>query len=74
MFSRIKYKYTTGAAIIKLSNLSSTPPCPGMIFPLSFTPNVLFSWLSTKSPSGAKIETNNPTTIQFPRKSGNFAR
>ena len=55
---------------MKLSSLSNTPPCPGIMLPLSFTPKVLFSWLSTKSPIGAATETSRPTKIQLPLISG----
>ena len=62
----------TGTQMIKLSKRSKMPPCPGMMFPLSLTPKDLFSWLSTKSPKGAKVATKKPTTIQFPRSSGKY--
>ena len=39
-----------------------------MMFPLSFTLKFLLSWLSTKSPSGAKVASKTPTIIQLPSK------
>ena len=59
---------------MKLSNLSKTPPCPGIMFPLSFTPKVRFNWLSTKSPNGAKIETKTQHKVAFRQIAGYLAR
>src|SRR5690625_4151389 len=44
-------KANTGAAAVKLSTRSSTPPCPGKSAPLSLTPRWRLSMLSCKSPS-----------------------
>ena len=47
------------------SNLSRNPPWPGMIFPESFTPKLLFSIDSIKSPTDAKIDTKIAKINQF---------
>ena len=59
------YKYTNGAANNKLSNLSKIPPCPGIIFPLSFTFACLLNLDSTKSPIVPITETITLITSQF---------
>ena len=50
----------TGATKIRLSNLSRTPPCPGMIFEESFTSQYLLIRDSNKSPTCEKIPTRIP--------------
>jgi hypothetical protein len=45
-----KIKNTIGATNITLSSRSSTPPWPGIIFPLSFTPAKRLNLDSIKSP------------------------
>ena len=42
------------------SNLSIKPPCPGINFPLSFTPIFLLNADSKRSPEKAKIPIKNP--------------
>ena len=41
--------HTIGATKVKPSSLSSTPPCPGIIWLESFTPNILLTFDSKKS-------------------------
>src|SRR5690606_5239220 len=50
-----KNKKTNGAASNRPSKRSMNPPCPGNIFPESFTPKWRLSMDSTKSPSVPKI-------------------
>ena len=54
-------------ASIRLSNLSSIPPCPGSMFPESFTPNVRFSSDSTKSPHVPNTTTTTDSPSQLHR-------
>ena len=56
--------YENGMLIIKLSNLSSIPPCPGIIFPESLIPAWRLNIDSTKSPSTPKRATIPATAIQ----------
>ena len=51
------------------STLSRTPPCPGMIFPLSFTPALRLNNDSIKSPISPKISTKKAITIHCQRAS-----
>jgi len=46
------------------AGLSSSPPCPGMIFPESFCPANLLSMDSTKSPDAPKTAASTPIIIQ----------
>ena len=46
-----------GATNITLSNRSKTPPCPGIIAPLSFTLAILLNLDSIKSPIVPNIPT-----------------
>src|SRR5699024_12398728 len=47
----------------KLSTLSSTPPCPGKIFPKSFISKCLFIAEATKSPIRPTIDMMNEIII-----------
>ena len=53
-----------GAAQVRLSILSRSPPCPGRIFPLSFTSAKRLSMLSNKSP---RIETKETISDKTPK-------
>src|SRR4029077_10423015 len=48
--SSVSPSSSTGAAPVRLSMRSMTPPCPGNTRPLSFTPAKRFSRLSVRSP------------------------
>src|SRR3984893_2160230 len=48
--SSVSPSSSTGAAPVRLSMRSITPPCPGNTLPLSFTPAKRFSRLSVRSP------------------------
>src|SRR6202521_3085953 len=48
--SSVSPSSSTGAAPVRLSMRSMTPPCPGNTLPLSFTPAKRFSRLSVRSP------------------------
>ena len=50
----LKNKYINGAAKIILSSLSSNPPCPGIIIPLSLTLACRLNFDSIKSPKVPK--------------------
>ena len=62
--TKCKYANTNGAENNTPSNLSSIPPCPGRIFPESFTPVLLFIWDSVKSPNVPNTTINNEQIIQ----------
>lgn len=49
-YNKFNKKYANGAINIILSILSKIPPCPGIKFPKSFIPSVLFSVDADKSP------------------------
>ena len=49
-------KYTGIAASIHESKRSKIPPCPYTIVPLSFTPTVLLTFDSSKSPISSRTE------------------
>ena len=63
MYSFIKI-YTIGATNIKLSNLSSIPPCPGIIFPKSFILQYLLIADAVRSPNCPATDAAIPTIIQ----------
>ena len=44
---------------------SKIPPCPGIIWLLSFTPKLRLSMLSPRSPSGQSTEITAPITSPF---------
>ncbi len=52
--TKVRYMNITGEAINSLSKRSRIPPCPGNIFPESFTPAVRLSKDSHKSPQVEK--------------------
>ena len=55
----------TGEAINSLSKQSRIPPCPGNIFPESFTPAVRLSKDSHKSPQVENMEVKIPIPIHW---------
>ena len=55
----------TGEAINSLSKRSRIPPCPGNIFPESFTPAVRLSKDSHKSPQVENMEVKIPIPIHW---------
>lgn len=50
LYNKFNKKYANGAINIMLSILSKIPPCPGIRFPKSFIPSVLFNVDADKSP------------------------
>ena len=66
------YKYTKGAANNKLSNLSNIPPCPGIMFPLSFMFACLLNFDSTKSPIVPISDTITAIISQFNNEKSKF--
>lgn len=65
----IKYIRIAGDTISKLSIRSNMPPCPGNMFPESFTLSVRLINDSHKSPHVANTETIMPNPIQVGRLS-----
>ena len=55
LYNKFNKKYANGAMNIMLSILSKIPPCPGIRFPKSFIPSVLFSVDADKSPIWLKM-------------------
>ena len=55
-----------GMAKITQSILSSIPPCPGKIFPVSLTLAILLKYEIIKSPNWHDKETSKQTKIYFP--------
>ena len=50
LYNKFNKKYANGDMNIMLSILSKIPPCPGIRFPKSFIPSVLFNVDADKSP------------------------
>ena len=57
-------KNAAGAAKSMLSRRSSRPPCPGMIFPESFTPKLRFNIDSKRSPSCPRHPSSRAVAMQ----------
>ena len=58
LYDKFNKKYANGAMNIMLSILSNIPPCPGIRFPKSFIPTVLFMVEADKSPIWLRMLSN----------------
>lgn len=61
---KVSHKKKKGVANITASNRSKTPPCPGIIAPVSLTPTVLLILDSIRSPITAAGATITPDIPQ----------